>query len=184
MEYRTIDIVRDRDTLLEFHCHINYASETPYARTVPYDQYRAKWLSTSQPDGFLNHLAETMEDDRTLAEFLEQDDVVVGYLWLTFWDVVDYGITIAEVMDLFVEPAYQRRGIGQVLLRRAEEVARQRGGTLLRSDTGAENAASQKLHGKEGFGLYKLHYEKVLTGKTMAEVISDGRRGTGDETSL
>ncbi len=184
MEYRTIDVVRDRDRLIEFHCRINYASETSYARMVPYDRYRAKWLSTSQPESFLNHLAKTMEDDRTLAEALEQDGVVVGYLWLTFRDVVDYSITMAEVMDLFVEPAHQRRGIGQALLQRAEEVARQRGATLLRSDTGAENVASQKLHEKEGFELYRLHYEKVLTGKTVAEVISDGRRGTGDETSL
>jgi ribosomal protein S18 acetylase RimI-like enzyme len=162
MEYRRIDIVRDRDILLELHCLINYASETPYARRMPYEQYQAKWLSTSQPERFLSHLAETMQDERTLAEFLEEAGVVVGYLWLTFHDLLDYGITIAEVMDLGVAPEYQRQGIGLELLRHAEEVARQQGATLLRSDTGAENVASQGLHEKLEFGLYKLHYEKVL----------------------
>ncbi len=162
MDYRRIDIVRDKDTLLEFHCRINYASETPYARRMPYERYRARWLSTSQPEGFLSHLAETMQDERTLAEFLEEHDVVVGYLWLTFHDLLDYDLIIAEVMDLAVAPAYQRRGIGLELLRRAEEVARRQGATLLRSDTGSENVASQRLHEKLEFRLYKLHYEKVL----------------------
>ena len=29
--YRRIDLVKDRNALLEFHCRINYESETPYS---------------------------------------------------------------------------------------------------------------------------------------------------------
>jgi hypothetical protein len=70
---------RDKTVLLEFHCRINYESETPYARTVPYAEYRKKWLSTSQPLSFLSELARTMKDQRTIAEILEDNDQAVGY---------------------------------------------------------------------------------------------------------
>jgi len=71
LRYRAIDVKQDKDMLLEFHCRINYESETPYARTVSYEQYRKKWLSTSQPKGYLSHLADTLKDERTMAEILE-----------------------------------------------------------------------------------------------------------------
>lgn len=167
LRYRRIDINKDRDVLLEFHCRVNYESETSYARSMSYEKYQKKWLSTSQPEEYLSHLAETMEDDRTIAEIWEDDGAVVGYLWATFVDVQGYDVTIAEVMDIAVAPDYQRRGIGTRMLRHVEEIAREmareRGAILLRSDTGIENTASQKLHERFGFKPYRIHYEKVLS---------------------
>jgi GNAT superfamily N-acetyltransferase len=48
-------------------------------------------------------------------------------------------------MDIAVALDYQRKGIGIMMLRHIEELAKERGATLLRSDTGIENMASQKL---------------------------------------
>ena len=125
--YRAIDAKKDRNLLLEFHCRINYDSETPHARTAPYEQYREKWLSTYQPDAFLSHLAETIKDKRTMVEILECNGSVAGYLWVTFSDIQDYRITIAEVMDIAVVPDYRRRGVGLEMLKHIEETARKRG---------------------------------------------------------
>ena len=161
--YRVIDIKEDKAVLLEFHCRINYESDTPYVRTVPYEKYREKWLSTSQPESYLLDLARTMKDERTIAEILEDKNVEVGYLWVTFADIQDYDITIAQIMDITVAPNYQRRGIGLKMLRRIEKLAKKRGATLLRSDTGIENVASQRLHESFGFKPYRIHYEKVLS---------------------
>jgi len=161
--YRLIDADGDRDLLLEMHCRINYESETPWARRVSYERYREKWLSTPQPESFLSDLANSMRDKRTMTEILEDDGVLVGYLWVTFNDVEGYDITIASIMDMAVAPDYQRRGIGLKMMRHIEETARERGATLLRSDTGTENTASQKLHEKAGFKPYRIHYEKVLS---------------------
>ncbi len=161
-QYRAIDVRKDRDLLLEFHCRINYESETPHARTTPYDQYREKWLSTSQPEAFLSHLAETLKDIRTMVEILECNGSVAGYLWVTFSDIQDYSITIAEVMDIAVMPDYRRRGVGSDMLKHIEETARERGATLLRSDTGIDNVASQKLHERFGFKTYRICYEKII----------------------
>jgi ribosomal protein S18 acetylase RimI-like enzyme len=162
MEIRRIDVVGDKDALLAFHCRINYESETPYARRMPYEDYRRKWLSTSQPDSYLAHLAETMEDGRTLAELWEQEGTVVGYLWVIFHDVPGYGITFAEVMELAVAPASRRQGLGSRMLQHAEDIAREQGATLLRSDAGGDNVASQRLHETRGYRRHRISYEKVL----------------------
>jgi ribosomal protein S18 acetylase RimI-like enzyme len=131
-------------------------------RKLPYEEYREKWLSTSQPESFLSELAKTMKEKRTIAEILEIDNAKVGYLWVTFTDVQDYGITIAEIMDIAVARDYQRRGIGTTMLKHVEELAKEQGTTLLRSDTGIENLASQKLHESYGLKPYRIQYEKVL----------------------
>lgn len=163
LQYRKIDVNKDREILLELHCLINYESETSHARKISYEKYKEKWLSTSQPDEYILHLAKTMKDKRTMAEILEDDGTVAGYLWVTFTDVNDYDITIAEVMDIAITTDYQRRGIGIRMMKHIEETAQERGATLLRSDTGIENVASQRLHEKAGFKTYRICYEKILS---------------------
>lgn len=160
--FRVVDINKDKDALFEFHCRIDYESETPYARRVPYEKYREKWLSTSQPEVYLSDLAKSMKDERTIAEILEDNNALIGYLWVTFAGIQGYNITIAEIMDIVVTPIYQHRGIGLMMLGHIEKLVQERGATLLRSGTGVENLASQKLHERFGFKPYLIHYEKVL----------------------
>lgn len=148
--------------MLEFHCRINYESETPFARRMHYEQYRTKWLNSSQPQEYLSRLATSMMDNRTVAEMLVHGRNVAGYVWVSFEDVPDYGITIAEIMDIAVDSHYQRQGVGLKIMRHVETKAKERGATLLRSDTGIENVASQRLHEKVGFKPYRIHYEKIL----------------------
>jgi GNAT superfamily N-acetyltransferase len=162
LEYRIINLNRDRDFLLELHCRINYESETPLARKVSYEQYREKWLSTSQPESYIQHLTKTMKDERTMAEILEDDGNSVGYLWVTFTDIEGYDMTIAEIADFAVIPDYQRQGIGTKMMKHIEEMAKKKGATRLRSATGIENIASQKLHEKCEFKPYYIYYEKGL----------------------
>lgn len=82
---------------------------------------------------------------------------------MTFTDIQGYNIAVAKVMDIAVTTDYRRRGIGTQMLEHIEETARKRGATLLRSDTGIENKASQKLHEKFGFKPYRIHYEKIIS---------------------
>ncbi len=160
---RKIDIKADRDTLLELHCIINYASESPWARAISFEQYRGKWLATSQTEVFLNDLTESMADERTIAEIWEDDGKVIGYLWVTFSEIGDYNITVAELRDIIVTVDYRRRGIGQRMLEHAEELARERGADIFRSETGIDNIASQRLHTSSGFDTYRIQYEKLFT---------------------
>lgn len=160
---RPVNIQADKDTLLELHCCDNYESETPWARTVSYDAYRRKWLSTSQPESFLASLSESLADPRTIAEIWEQSSALAGFVWVVFIDIVDYNVTIAEVNDIAVSKQYRRKGIGTKILDHVEQLARKRGAHLLRSEAGIENMASDRLHRKAGFKPYRMQYEKVLT---------------------
>ena len=142
MTFRPIDTKTDRDLLLELHCSGNYESETPWARTISYEEYRRKWLSTGQPDSFLSHLDQSTEDARTIAEIAEENGTVVGFVWVVFRDVKDYGVTIAEVNDIAVVQSHRQKGVGTTILEHVEDLARERGAHLWRSETGVENTAS------------------------------------------
>ncbi|WP_233138244.1 GNAT family N-acetyltransferase [Mucilaginibacter sp. MD40] len=52
---------------------------------------------------------------------------------------------------LAVSPRFQGRGIAKELMQQAEEVAQQRGISLLRVDTNSQNHATQKLFPKMGY---------------------------------
>ncbi len=160
--YRPVDIERDREVLLEFHCEANYESETSWAHRVPYDAYRAMWFSTSQPETYLHDLGRTVRDGTGIAHVLVDEETVQGSVWMGFTDIPGYGLTVAEIHDLAVHRDHRRQGLGLELLRHAEEVARERGAHVIRSDAGVENLASQRLHEKAGYAIYRVHYEKVL----------------------
>lgn len=159
---RRINIDSDKDTLLELHCLINYESDSPWARKIPFDEYREKWLSSSQAQSYLNSLVESMADARTIAEIWEDDKTTAGYLWVVFYNISDYGITVAEVRDIAVSAGYRRRGIAKKMLARAEQMARDGGADIFRSEMGIENTASQKLHTGAGFEPFRIHYEKLF----------------------
>lgn len=161
---RRIRINDDKQLILEFHCRTNYESDSPWARKVPYDQYREKWFLTSQPEDFYAYLVETTREPRTMAEiwFDDETDQVAGYLWVVFNDIQDYGLSVAEINDLLVTPEFQRRGVGSQMLEYIEKKAKEQGANLLRSETGIENHPSRKLHEKLGFHVYRVLFEKKL----------------------
>lgn len=86
-----------------------------------------------------------------------------GYGWVGFQDIPDYDLTIAEIRDFIVVSEFRRRGLAMELMEHIERTARELGANLLRSETGAENYASQSLHRKYGFQAFHISYEKRLT---------------------
>lgn len=163
--YRPITAA-DRQTILAFHCEIIYASDTPWARKVPYDHYKQQWFSTAQPNQFFSHLLETCQDARTIAEIVEDDQgKPIGYIWVVFNDIDGYNLTVAEIMDVFVIPEQRRTGLGTRLLKYIEEKAKSRGAHVLRSETGIVNKASIELHKRHGFQTYRVLLEKPLTNE-------------------
>jgi GNAT superfamily N-acetyltransferase len=161
---RRIDIANDRDALLAFHSQCNYGAESPLARQLPYERYEAKWLSTIQPDSFLRDLKESLSDARTIAElWTDENGEPIAYLWVTFTDVPDYDFVYAEVRDIAVIPKWRHCGIGTRIMTFAETQAKGSGANVLRSETGAENLASRRLHEAMQFQPYTVRFEKVLT---------------------
>ena len=159
---RDIDVASDREILLEFHSTTNYESGTPWARSVPFEQFLDIWLGSSQVEVFLSELVASLKDPRTIAQLWEDDGSVVAYVWARFTDIPVYSLTVAEVLDIAVVPDHRRRGIATMVMKRVEQLARERGANVLRSGTGIENLASQELHRSVGFQTVHLEYEKVL----------------------
>jgi GNAT superfamily N-acetyltransferase len=163
MDIRSVDVVKDKQTLLDFHCIINYESGSPVVRkTYTFEQFREIWMNSHQKEEFLSTFASSMEDKRTIATFWEYNSSVVAYIWVTFKDWVGFNVTEAEIRDIFVVPDLRRKGIATQVIKHVEELALEKGVTYFRSGTGSENVASQKLHAKLGFNISHIDYEKEL----------------------
>lgn len=162
--HRKIDFLNDREYVLECHCRVNYECDTPWARKVPYAEYRAQWfLWETQTEGFYGSLQDSSKDPRTIAEILETEDGRrAGYFWVPFWEDKDSGFKFAEVQDIYIEEEFRRTGLAEQLYGYAESLAKQNGAAVLRAGTGCENGASISLHKKLGFYPYRYEFEKVL----------------------
>lgn len=162
--HRPIDFARDRAYILERHCHVNYACESPWAREIPYADDRAERFSlTSQVNGCYRHLAQAAEDERTVAEIPETEDgQTIGDLWAPFFEDRESGFSFAEVQDICIEDAYRRLGLASELLRYVEAKARRHGAKALRSGTGCVNISSIQHHEKPGSAPYRYEFEKLL----------------------
>ncbi|MCL2774748.1 MAG: GNAT family N-acetyltransferase, partial [Oscillospiraceae bacterium] len=158
-----IDLEKDRDYIRECHCLVNYECDTPYARKIPYDEYRANWFANAgQQDGFLSQLIESMKDERTIAEIIKTESgETVGYFWVTFHGE-DKSFIWTDVQDIYIEESYRKAGVAIYLMDYAEKSARQNGAKVIRSGTGCENTKSQGLHQKLGYYQYRFEYEKLL----------------------
>jgi ribosomal protein S18 acetylase RimI-like enzyme len=87
------------------------------------------------------------------------------------WDIEEPAVMVHR---LAVDPAFRGAGIAALMMRKAEEVATERGISIVRTDTSAENATAQRLFSKLGYelageiglsfrpGLRVLCYEKRL----------------------
>lgn len=164
MIHRPIDLIRDRDYVLERHCRINYACETAWARQTPYADYQEEWFAMPvQIAGFYGDLERSARDNRAIAEILETEDGrIIGYLWTTFCEDTESGFRYAELQDVYVEEAFRRQGVATKLYAYIEEKARQNGAKVIRAGTGRENMASIRLHEKLGHLPYRVEFEKLL----------------------
>jgi len=66
------------------------------------------------------------------------------------------------VSDLVVLPRYRRRGLGALLLRHAEALARRAGARLLRIDVLARNSGAHRLYKRLEFQDYAVRMLKEL----------------------
>ena len=88
----------------------------------------------------------------------------VGFMSLRLVPYLDQDVPYAEVMNLYVRPEAQRRGVASALVARAEAVARDRGATVMRILTGADNHGAQAFYRAAGYEIPNVSCEKFLIG--------------------
>lgn len=162
--HKNIDFETYRNYVLECHCQINYECDSPWARNIPYEEYRNNWFALkNQANSFFTYLIDTAENEKTIAEIIHNEKGEnIGYLWVPFITDVESGFCFAEIQDIFIEKAYRQTGIASELMRYAENKAKANGAKVIRSGTGCENEASIKMHKKHGYYQYRLEFEKEL----------------------
>lgn len=159
---RNIDLERDKDFILESHCKINFKCESKWSIECGYDSYRSKWFSTDNPSKFLKALTKSLKESRSLGLIVQDGVKKIGYCWVSFCDIKDYDISIAEINDILIIDSYKNKGIASFLIKHVEEQCKINGAKVLRSGTGINNLASIKLHEKLDFQTYRVEFEKVL----------------------
>jgi cytidine deaminase len=100
-------------------------------------------------------IAARLSDPHTIetAVVAEINGRLVGFAGLRLISSPFYTSPSAELSELYVEPAYQRRGIGRALARYAEELARDKGVAEMVVVTNFDNLAALALYQSLGFRL-------------------------------
>lgn len=74
-----------------------------------------------------------------------------------------YAAPCAEITELYVEPAFRRRGVARRLLQQAEALCRLRGAEEFKLLTGGDNLPAQALYESLGYEPSgEKHYEKEI----------------------
>ena len=94
----------------------------------------------------------------------ELDGQIAGFACLRVVPCVLYAQPYAELTELYVEPAFRRRGIGRALILHIEQLARARGAADLLIMTGTGNAAAQALYRAAGYDTYAVALNRKVNG--------------------
>ncbi len=93
---------------------------------------------SAQPDVYANFVYEV-------------DGKVAGFLSIVFYMTFFHRVGTAQVNELVVADGYRGQGIGQALMKAAEDEARKRGMDELEVGTEKENVKAQAFYRKYGF---------------------------------
>lgn len=87
----------------------------------------------------------------------------IGYVCLRIVPTICSAQLWAEVTELFVEPAYQKQGIGKALIEQAEREAIARGAVELFLMTGFKNTNAHHFYHRVGYSMQCFTLKKDLS---------------------
>jgi GNAT superfamily N-acetyltransferase len=107
---------------------------------------------------------ETIDSTSNVIVLAEVDDTLVGFGTASIRRVARYRDPIAEIDELFVEPAYRRKGVARVLVDQILAISRRSGcrRTFVASNSARTEAA--EFYSRVGFDRYGLHFRRDMTG--------------------
>ena len=117
--------------------------------------------------GQLGYDVETSALRARLAKILERPDQrvfvadvesrPVGWLHAAIWEYIETGPFVI-VGGLVVDRAHRRRGIGGILMRHAEEWAREQGCSIVRLWSSSTRTAAHEFYARQGYTNVKTQY--------------------------
>jgi ribosomal protein S18 acetylase RimI-like enzyme len=115
---------------------------------------------------------------RFFAVVAEADATVIGMATIAQRFSPGWVGALLCVNDVYVQPAFRRRGIGEAMLRLAATEALDRGAPFLEIMVHADNPAS-RLYRKTGFTRVRGAETYVLAGDALAELADGGTTARG-----
>lgn len=123
-------------------------ARTPENTLVTAEQARSRMERMSGVEQVL------LAEDRTGA---------VGLLSLRILPYLSEDVAYGEITELFVVPAYRRRGVARTLIAEAERIARTRGCGVIHVNVWHDNAEAHSAYGSAGFEAVEVGFEKRLS---------------------
>lgn len=119
--------------------------------TELFDAYRQFYEQPSDPAAARRFLEKRLENGDAHLICAVADDGIAGFAQL--FPTLD-SIALARswiLHDLYVAPAFRRRGVARMLLREARALGMRSGASLLTLTTGINNVSAQALYEDEGW---------------------------------
>ena len=126
-------------------------ADAPAVATL-FDKYRQFYRRAPDYEGCLTYLRARLENgESTVFLALDHDGNGLGFtqLYDSFCSVAMR--PIVYLYDLYVDEPARRQGIGEALMARAEQYAREQNASRLTLETGVENRTAQSLYERLGY---------------------------------
>ena len=101
-------------------------------------------------------------DDRYRTFVAEVDSAVVGFVTTVETLAIDHPNGYMKVNGLAVLPAFQRCGIGKMLMERVEELARERNSSLIGLASGIQRTGAHEFYERLGYQKLSFWFRKEI----------------------
>jgi GNAT superfamily N-acetyltransferase len=107
-------------------------------------------------------ITRVLADRRQRVLIAAADDVVCGMISLSLIYSLARGVDIARITALVVAPNCQRQGIGRLLLREVEQIARRAGASRLELTSNPRRVEAHEFYRSCGYADGSQHFVKLL----------------------
>jgi ribosomal protein S18 acetylase RimI-like enzyme len=93
----------------------------------------------------------------------DENHAFLGYLWVGEGSNMMTGLKQGYIFDIFVKKEFRGKGIGKILLEKAESHCREKGYSRILLRVFVNNANAIGLYNKMGFKTEQMHMGKALS---------------------
>ncbi|MGG0670124.1 GNAT family N-acetyltransferase [Sporosarcina koreensis] len=130
-----------------------------------FNAYRMFYEQTSDVEGAKGYIQKRLENEDSVIFIVKNNQKYIGFtqLYPTFSSISMKNAWILN--DLFIDPEYRKKGIGEMLLHKAKDYAIKTGAKSISLSTAPDNFSAQRLYEKNGYERDSqfYHYELSLT---------------------
>jgi len=110
-----------------------------------------------------------LQDEHYFCLLCQQDAKVIGVLNLRFEEQLHHAERIAEILELAVDGAYRRQGVGKELLAAACQLAKEQGCSQIEVACNQLRSDTHRFYLREGLHNFHFRFSKSLRGDDAPE---------------